>query len=200
MCGPDKVLGWVFLPLAGTHNIYNALAAVAVGVELDIPFSTIAGALKSYSGVQRRLQVKGEEQRITVVDDYGHHPTEIRATLSAMRMAWPKQRLVVMFQPHRYSRTRGLFKEFCTAFHLADLLFVTEIYPAGEQAIEGISGITLCDNIQAHGHKHVYPVPELDAIADQVLPYLKKDDVVLSLGAGNIWRAGEQLLESLRRE
>ena len=197
VCKGEESLGEITLSLAGTHNIYNSLAAVAVGLEIDIPFETIAQSLKTFTGVQRRMQVKGEKKGIVVVDDYGHHPTEVRATLSAMRMAWPKRRLVVMFQPHRYSRTHGLFKEFCTAFHDADLLFVADIYPAGEAPIEGISALSLIESMQTHGQKQVYYVPELHKISSQVQPFLQEGDVVLSLGAGNIWQAGEQVLDSL---
>ena len=191
-------LGRIVLPLAGIHNVYNTLAAVGVGLELDVPFQVIADAMATFSGVQRRLQIKGEIEGITVVDDYGHHPTEIRATLSAMRAAWPKRRLVVLFQPHRYSRTHGLLREFSTAFYEADLLYVTEIYPAGEAPIEGVSAAALVDSSQAHGHTQAFLAQELQEIAPLVLPLLETGDVVLSLGAGNIWRAGEQILKGLQ--
>jgi UDP-N-acetylmuramate--alanine ligase len=193
-----EALGRIVLPLAGIHNVYNTLAAVGVGLELDIPFSVIALAMGSFSGVQRRLQIKGEIEGITVVDDYGHHPTEIRATLAAMRAAWPNRRLVVFFQPHRYTRTHGLMREFSTAFYEADLLYVTEIYPAGEAPIEGVTAAALIDSIQAHGHKQVYAAPELQEIAAIAMPILEAGDVVLTLGAGNIWRAGEQILKNLQ--
>ncbi len=123
-------LGAIELAVPGRHNVYNSLAAVCIGLELAIPFAIIAGALAEYQGVQRRLQRKGEIDNILVMDDYGHHPTEIRATLEAVKQAWPERRLVVLFQPHRYSRTRGLYREFQTAFHLADILVMTDIYAA----------------------------------------------------------------------
>jgi len=191
-------LGKIALPLAGIHNVYNTLAAVGVGLELDVPFEVIAAAMASFSGVQRRLQIKGEINGITVVDDYGHHPTEIRATLSAMRAAWPSRRLVVFFQPHRYSRTHGLMREFSTAFYEADILYVTDIYPAGEAPIEGVTSAILVDSIQAHGHKQAYMAPELQQIPAVAMQVLEPGDVVLSLGAGNIWRAGEQILKNLQ--
>jgi len=153
--------------------------------------------MASFSGVQRRLQIKGEVNGVLVVDDYGHHPTEIRATLAAMRAAWPKRRLVVLFQPHRYSRTQGLLREFSTAFYEADVLYVSEIYPAGEAPIEGVSAATLIDSIVSHGHKQVSPAPELAKIAALVAPNLEPGDIVLSLGAGSIWQAGEQILRHL---
>lgn len=197
VCAKDTVLGEITLPLAGIHYIYNALAAVAVALELEISFAEIAKALACFSGVQRRLQVKGEKKGLIVIDDYGHHPTEIRATLAALRLAWPKRRIVVMFQPHRYSRTQGLFKEFCTAFHDADILWLADIYPAGEEPVAGVDSRVLLENIQAHGHKQAFYSPDLDKLATQVLPCLQEGDVVLSLGAGNIWQAGEQLLALL---
>jgi UDP-N-acetylmuramate--alanine ligase len=198
VCRENEVLGNITLSLAGIHNVYNALAAVTVGLELDIPFATIAAALQSFSGVQRRLQIKGERRDITVVDDYGHHPTEIRATLSALRDAWPKRRLVVLFQPHRYSRTKALAEEFYTAFHEADILLLTEIYSASESPIPGVSAEALLDGIKQHGHRHAYFAPNFERLLDKTMDILAPGDVVLSLGAGNIWQAGEKLLEKIQ--
>ncbi len=192
-----EALGTVDLPLAGRHNIRNALAAVAVGLELGVEFAVIARALGAYEGVQRRLQKKGEAAGITVIDDYGHHPTEIRATLAALRRAVPDRRLVVVFQPHRYSRTQGLFEEFCTAFHDADVLFVLDIYPACEDPIAGIDAPALVEAIRRHGQKDVTHAPALDEIAATVVPRLAEGDVVLTLGAGSVWRAGEAILAAL---
>jgi len=193
----DTVLGEITLPLAGRHNIYNALAAVAVGLELEIPFATIAAAMKSFSGVQRRLQIKGERKGILVIDDYGHHPTEIRATISALRDALPERRLVVLFQPHRYTRTKGLLKEFYTAFHAADILILTEIYAASEEPIEGVTAAALLDSIKQHGQRQALLVPEVNEIPVTALPMLTGGDIVLTLGAGDIWQAGVRLLELL---
>jgi UDP-N-acetylmuramate--alanine ligase len=198
VCRENEVLGNITLSLAGIHNVYNALAAVTVGLELDIPFATIAAALQSFSGVQRRLQIKGERRDITVVDDYGHHPTEIRATLSALRDAWPKRRLVVLFQPHRYSRTKALAEEFYTAFHEADILLLTEIYSASESPIPGVSAEALLDGIKQHGHRQAYFAPNFERLLDKTMDILAPGDVVLSLGAGNIWQAGEKLLEKIQ--
>jgi UDP-N-acetylmuramate--alanine ligase len=197
VCVENVVLGEVNLPLAGVHNVFNALAAITVGLELDIPFATIAAALESFSGVQRRLQVKGEWRDITVVDDYGHHPTEIRATLSALRDAWPERRLVVLFQPHRYSRTKALAEEFYTAFHEADILLLTEIYSASESPIPGVTAEALLNGIKKHGHRHAYFEPSFSELLDKAMDILAPGDVVLSLGAGNIWQAGEKLLKML---
>ena len=198
VCVENVVLGEVNLPLAGVHNVFNALAAITVGLELDIPFASIAAALESFSGVQRRLQVKGEWRDITVVDDYGHHPTEIRATLSALRDAWPERRLVVLFQPHRYSRTKALAEEFYTAFHEADILLLTEIYSASESPIPGVTAEALLNGIKKHGHRHAYFEPSFSELLDKAMDILAPGDVVLSLGAGNIWQAGEKLLKMLQ--
>jgi UDP-N-acetylmuramate--alanine ligase len=194
----DEALGRISLSLPGLHNVQNSLAAAAVGLELDIPFAEIAGALASFDGVQRRLQIKGEARGITVIDDYGHHPTEIKATLAALRGAWPKRRLVVLFQPHRYSRTQGLFKEFCTAFHEADILYMSEIYAASESPIEGVTGEALLQGTKQHGQRQAHFVPGVKGLPGAVLPILQAGDVVLTLGAGNIYQAGEQLLELLQ--
>jgi UDP-N-acetylmuramate--alanine ligase len=193
----NETLGEISLSLAGIHNIYNALAAITVGLELDIPFAVIGAALQSFSGVQRRLQIKGERSGITVVDDYGHHPTEIRATISALRDAWPKRRIVVLFQPHRYSRTKFLAEDFYTAFHEADILLLTEIYKAGETPIPGITAENLLEGIKQHGHRHAFFEPSFERLIDRGLGMLNPGDVVLTLGAGNIWQAGESLLERL---
>jgi UDP-N-acetylmuramate--alanine ligase len=194
----NQLQGRITLAQPGLHNVQNSLAAVAVGLELEIAFPVIAAALAGFSGVQRRLQIKGEAGGITVVDDYGHHPTEIRATLAALRGAWPKRRLVVMFQPHRYSRTQGLFKEFCSAFHEADLLFMTEIYAASESPIEGVTGEALLLGTRQHGQRQTHFAAEVEALPAAVLPLLQEGDVVLSLGAGNIVKAGEALLQQLQ--
>ncbi len=185
------------LRIAGSLTFENALAAIALGIELEIPFATIAAGMATFSGVQRRMQVKGESGGVLVVDDYGHHPTEIRATLAAVRMAWPHRRMVVLFQPHRYTRTQGLFRDFCTAFHEADLLVMTEIYAAGEVPIKGISSSVLLDDIKAHGQRNVRLVPELASMVDAVLPTLEEGDLVLTLGAGDIYQVGEKLLAAL---
>ncbi len=195
-----ETLGEITLSLPGRHNIYNALAAVAAGLELEIPFATIAAAIRNFSGVQRRLQIREEEKGILVVDDYGHHPTEVRATIGALRDAWPGRRLVVLFQPHRYTRTKALYKEFLTAFHGADLLFLTGIYAAGEKPIAGITAEFLLEGIKRHGQRHAYLVPLVDDLPAQVVPMLAEGDVVLTLGAGNIWQAGLIIMDLLRRQ
>jgi UDP-N-acetylmuramate--alanine ligase len=197
VCRGAEVLGEIMINFPGRHNVLNSLAAVAVGLELEIPFARISAALATFTGVQRRLQIKGEARGVTVIDDYGHHPTEIKATLAAIRSAWPSRRLLVMFQPHRYTRTQGLFKEFCTAFHDADILILTEIYPASESPIAGVTAENLMIGIKEHGQRQVYLAAGVDDLAGQVQPMLEDGDIVLTLGAGDILRAGEQLLSAL---
>lgn len=193
-------LGVVELGQPGLHNVYNSLASICVGLELEIDFGVIARALGSFAGVQRRLELKGESGGITVVDDYGHHPTEIRATLSAARQAWPDKRLVVLFQPHRYSRTKGLFQEFKTCFHQADYLMMTDIYAASEEPIEGIDSLVLLEEIRKHGQRNTFHVAEVQNVAREIRDKLEPGDLVLTLGAGNIVRAGEDLLALLAEE
>jgi UDP-N-acetylmuramate--alanine ligase len=190
-------LGDIDIAPPGRHNVYNALAAVCVGLELEIPFTDIQEALQSYQGVQRRMQLKGCVNDITIVDDYGHHPTEISVTLEAIKEAWPEKRLIVVFQPHRYSRTKALYKDFLTCFHRADYLVMTDIYSAGEKPVAGISAETLLDEISRHGQRHTLYVDRIVDIPDKLQHILKKDDLVLTLGAGNIVNAGEKLVQFL---
>jgi len=187
-------LGEAGVRAPGTHNVSNALAAVAVASELGIPFDRIREGLADYRGVQRRFQVKGEREGVLVVDDYGHHPAEIRATLSAARSVWPGRRIVVGFQPHRYSRTHALFRDFLSAFHDADLLILFEVYPAGEEAIADATGERLAEGIREHGHKAVvYAGPAGDAASD-VASRLRPGDIFLTMGAGDVWKVGEHVL------
>ncbi len=192
-----RELGRVRINRPGRHTVYNSLAAIAVALELDIDFTVIARALTTFDGVQRRLQVKGETKNILVVDDYGHHPTEIRATLDAVRDGWPDRRVVVAFQPHRYTRTRALFEEFQTAFHRADVLVMTDIYAASEQPISGVSTPRLLEAIKEHGQRNVHYVASVDELPAALRNLLREGDLVLTLGAGNIVQAGERLLELL---
>lgn len=196
----EQTLGEISLAPPGIHNVYNALATICVGLELEISFQLIGDALASFAGVQRRMQHKGTAAEITVFDDYGHHPTEIRATLSAIKQAWPEKRLVVLFQPHRYSRTKGLFKEFRSCFHQADLLVMTDIYAASEEPIEGVNSERLMKEIQQHGQRYTAYVPDVQKLAEEVRQMLQPGDLVLSLGAGNIVKAGEDLLSILQQE
>ncbi|MBV9216348.1 MAG: UDP-N-acetylmuramate--L-alanine ligase [Acidobacteria bacterium] len=191
-------IGEIMLPVPGRHNVYNALAATAVALELDIPFETIVEAFKMFKNANRRFQFKGEANGITVIDDYGHHPTEILATLSAAKEAAAGRRVVVVFQPHRYSRTRDLMGDFVVSFNNADVLFLLDIYAASESAIEGITAETLAHNIQMYGHKNVYYLGDLTGAAKKVCPELRSGDLVITLGAGSVTGLSEEILEELR--
>jgi UDP-N-acetylmuramate--alanine ligase len=193
-------LGRIDIVPPGIHNVYNALAAVCVGLELELSFAKIQTGLQGFAGVQRRMQQKGEVDGITIVDDYGHHPTEIRATLDAIKQAWPQKRLVVLFQPHRYSRTKALFKEFQTCFHKADYLIMSDIYPASEEPIPGVTGESLLEATKIHGQRYTRYIAELDKMAEELQPMLQAGDLVLTLGAGNIVRVGEELLLLLQKD
>jgi UDP-N-acetylmuramate--alanine ligase len=190
----DRPLGRFHLNLPGVHNIYNAAAAIAVGFELGIPVESVQAALEEITGVQRRLEVKGEANGVIVVDDYGHHPTEIKMTLEAAKACWPERRMVVVFQPHRYSRTRSLFDEFTRAFYQSQVLCVLPVYAAGEDPIEGVSGRALCEGIEAHGHKQVVAAQDFNAAVDFVNGILVPGDLLLTLGAGDVWKIGERIL------
>ena len=189
-------LGRFRVAMPGVHNVRNALAAIAVGLELGVPVAQIALALESFTGVERRYQIVGEKGGITMIDDYGHHPTEIKATLAAAK-GGSKRRLVVVFQPHRYTRTQDLVDEFAVAFHQADLLFLTEIYAAGESPIPGVTGERLAQTIQGSGGPPLTYVPNKEELVEKVLPHLRSGDLVLTMGAGDIWKTGKALLERL---
>ncbi len=191
-----KNLGPFRLATPGVHNVSNALAAIAVGMELDVPIDLIRKGLAAFTGVERRFHLRGERGGVMVVDDYGHHPTEIKATLAAAKQGWDR-RVVVLFQPHRYTRTRDLIDEFAHAFDRADVLFVTDIYAAGEQPLPGVSGEKLAAAVRAAGHPSVIWVERKETLPDQVLPVLKPGDLVITLGAGDIWKAGLGLLDRL---
>ena len=193
----SKPMGKLSLRLPGRHSATNALAAVAVAHELEIPFSQVADALGSFTGIHRRFEIKGESRGIMVIDDYGHHPVEIQATLQAIRDGW-KRPLTVVFQPHRYSRTRDLFDEFLISFEGADRLVLTEVYAAGEEALPGIGGEVLYQAIKRKGHLEVEFIPDKREIAGQLVPRLRAGDIVLTLGAGDIYRVGEEIVEALR--
>jgi UDP-N-acetylmuramate--alanine ligase len=194
-----ETLGSVRLPQPGRHNVANALAALAVAGEVDVPFPVAAEALAGFRGVERRFEEKGVVRGVRVVDDYGHHPSEVRATLAAARGVH-SGRIVVIFQPHRYSRTRDCFDDFTTAFHDADLLVLTEIYAAGEAKLPGIEATALADAIRARGHRDVRFLPDLERLPAQLAPELREGDLVLTLGAGSVSRLGPQLLAALAEE
>ncbi|MDQ3799080.1 MAG: UDP-N-acetylmuramate--L-alanine ligase [Acidobacteriota bacterium] len=193
------VLGEIYLPVPGKHNVYNALGATAVALELDVPFEKIAGAFKTFRNANRRFQFKGEARGITVVDDYGHHPTEILATLAAARNGSGGRRTVVIFQPHRYTRTQDLMDDFARSFNNADVLFLTDIYAASEPPIQGITSEILTAKIKQYGHKNVHYIGDIDGAAERVSEQLREGDLVITLGAGSVTRLSEQILELLKK-
>jgi UDP-N-acetylmuramate--alanine ligase len=192
------VLGKVNLRVPGKHNVYNSLAAIAVALELDVPFDTIAHALSEFSGADRRFQFKGDEAGVTVVDDYGHHPTEVKATLAAARIGAPNRRIVVLFQPHRYSRTNDLMDEFASAFNNADILFVSDIYAASEVPIDGVNAEVLAGRIKSYGHKNAEYIGAIENAPAALREVVREGDLVITLGAGSVNRVGDQLLALLR--
>jgi UDP-N-acetylmuramate--alanine ligase len=193
----EKKLGEATCNVPGKHNMLNALAAVATGMEIGLSFEQVAQGLAQFCGVRRRFELKGEKAGVKVFDDYGHHPTEIRATLNAARKAW-RGRIVALFQPHRHSRTKDCYEDFVKSFDEADVVFVSDIYAAGEAPIPGISAEKLAEDIRQHGHKSVEFLGEVKGSAEKIAPKLQPGDLFLTLGAGNVFQAGEALLKALR--
>ncbi len=192
-------LGRATLPLPGAHNVANALAAIAVGLELGVDFDVMREALASFRGVARRFETKGEANGVRIVDDYGHHPVEVLATLDAARTAHDG-RVVSVFQPHRFTRTRDLMIEFGRAFANCDVLIIADTYPAGEAPIEGAEASTLARAVEREGHANVRFIASLDDIAESLASELRSGDLVLTLGAGDITKLGPMLLDRLRGE
>jgi UDP-N-acetylmuramate--alanine ligase len=181
-----KKLGRISSESLGNHNICNTLAAIAVGMELNMDFPSVAHALKNFKGVQRRFEILHQSDSLIIVDDYGHHPAEIQATLETAKTVWPNQRLVVVFQPHRFSRTKHLLENFYSSFDDADQLVLLDIYPAGEKPIAGIHSKKIAQGIRKFGHKHVDHLENIDSVIPHLKKSLQPGDVVLTLGAGNI--------------
>lgn len=193
----NRSLGRIVVGMPGEHNVLNALAAAAVGLELDLEFEVIKEGLRNLGGVARRFDVKGERNDVLVLDDYGHHPTEIMATLKTAKESWPQRRLIVVFQPHRYTRTQMLFDRFVISFNEADVLIVTPIYSAGESTIEGVTGEWLSRGIKEHGHKDVIYSPDWEDTLSTLVSIVKPGDLVMTLGAGDVYELGGRLLGEL---
>ena len=191
-------LGKVKLNLPGIHNVKNSLAAIGIGLELEIPFEKIKKALGEFTGVHRRFEIKAQVQDVVVVDDYAHHPTEIEASLKAARQGW-NRRVVAVFQPHLFSRTRDFYHDFGQAFFDADVLVVTEIYPAREEPIPGVTGALVANEAKALGHRQVVYVPEKNEVLPVLEGLVRKGDMVITLGAGDIWKTGDALIETLKK-
>lgn len=193
----ENVLGAIHTSLIGLHNVKNALASVCVALEMGIDFPVIQNALEKFKGVFRRFQFKGEVSHILVVDDFAHHPTEVSVTLQAAKMAYDR-RVVAVFQPHLFSRTQAFYLDFGKAFLNSDVLIVTEIFPAREEPIPGVSGELIATAAKDYGHKDVRFIPEVEDISETLLDITKPGDLVITIGAGNVWRVGEEFLKKLR--
>lgn len=189
------LMGNISLNVPGAFNVCNAVAAVVVARELNMEFAAITEGIETFTGVNRRLEMKGEKNGIIVVDDYGHHPTEIKATLKAVKQVWKEKRIIVVFQPHRYTRTRALFDEFLGAFHDADVLIITDIYAASEKKIEGVHSVNLCRGIRDSGQEGVIYLSGFDEIVTHLQTTARPGDVIITMGAGNIWKVGERFLK-----
>lgn len=194
--GKQRTIEGLRLPMYGAHNAQNALAAVTIALEMDIPDEVIRNGFAAFRGVNRRFTKTGEAGGITVIDDYGHHPVEIEAVLDAARSA-TDGRVLSVFQPHRYSRVESLFDDFCTCFNDADIVFVSDIYPAGEAAIEGVDRDALVDGIRARGHRDVRPLPDPDRLAELIAASAADGDMVVCLGAGTVTAWAQKLPEDL---
>jgi UDP-N-acetylmuramate--alanine ligase len=195
----NEKIGTLRLKVPGKHSIQNAMAAVAVGLDLNMPIAKILEALEAYTGIGRRFELKRTVNGIMIFEDYAHHPTEIIATLKAAKKGWPR-RTVVIFQPHRYSRLSSLMKEFATSLNQADVLFITEVYPAGEKPIEGVTGRVLFEETQQFGHKNIYFEPDLSKIPALVAPIAEPEDLIFVLGAGSINTIIPELIEELEKK
>jgi UDP-N-acetylmuramate--alanine ligase len=189
-----KELGTVTIQVPGKHNVQNALAAISVGLELGVPFEKIKPGIEKFSGVYRRWEKKGEVNGVTVYDDYAHHPTECKATLSGVKAGW-RQRVVCVFQPHLYSRTRDFYEEFAKSFLLSDVLVVTDVYPAREEPIQGVTGELIVNAAKQFGHKEVHYVQDKKQVPAFLKSHTKKGDIVITMGAGDIWKYGEEFLK-----
>ena len=189
-------MGRIEIHMPGLHNIYNSLAAVAVGLELGVEFGDIARSLKEFEGIARRFEIKGEVNDVLVLDDYGHHPAEIGTTLAAAAACW-NRRLVVLFQPHRYSRTQKLSDEFGRSFYDADVLMVTGIYAASEAPIEGVSGANIVEAAIRYGHKGASYIEDMDELFARAVEVIRPGDVVVTLGAGDIYKVGDRILTAV---
>lgn len=195
----EKDLGEISLLVPGMHNVKNSLAALCVGLELEVPAEKIKKALSEFRGVHRRFEIKGEIKGAMVVDDYAHHPTEIKATLESAREGW-KKRIIAVFQPHLFSRTRDFHKEFGRSFFDSDLLIVTDVYPAREEPIPGVTGELVASSAKEFGHKEVFYIPDKEKVIPFLLENLKENDLVITLGAGDIYKIGEKLLSVLEEK
>jgi len=191
-----ETVGKINLSVPGKHNVKNALAAIGVARELDLPWDKIRGGLEKFRGVHRRFEIKGEARGVMVVDDYAHHPTEIKATLKGAKSGW-KRRIITLFQPHLYSRTRDFHEEFGQVLLESDVLVVTDIYPAREKPLPGITGDLVCQSAKRLGHREAFYVPKSEDAPSFLMKMVKKNDMLITMGAGDVYKAGEKLLKLL---
>ncbi len=191
-----EAVGKITLSVPGSHNVKNSLAAIGVALELDLPWDKIRKGLEKFRGVHRRFEIKGEARGVMVVDDYAHHPTEIKATLKGARSGW-KRRIIAVFQPHLYSRTRDFHEEFGQVLLESDVLVVTDIYPAREKPMPGITGDLVCESAKRLGHKDAFFVPQLQDTVSFLRKMVRKNDMVITMGAGDVYKIGEELLKLL---
>jgi UDP-N-acetylmuramate--alanine ligase len=190
-------LGEIELQIPGKHNVQNALAAIAVGLELNVPFAQVKAGIEKFTGVFRRWEVKAELQGLTIVDDYAHHPTEIKVTLAGVKAGW-RRRVICVFQPHLYSRTRDFYEEFGRSFFNADILVLTDVYPAREEPIQGVSGEMIAKAARDVGHKQVIYEPDKKNVPGLLMKIKQEGDIIITMGAGDIWRFGEQFIAMLK--
>jgi len=195
----EESLGEIELNAPGDHNVKNALASVAVGLELGIPFDKIKSGLERFEGVFRRFQHKLNTDELIVIDDYAHHPTEVQATIQAARKGWPERRIIAVFQPHLYSRTQQMYKEFGLSFFDAEVLVVTNIYPSREKPIEGVTGALIADTAKNYGHKDVHYVKDKNDLPGKLKEITKTGDIIITMGAGDIYRYGEKFVEQINK-
>lgn len=193
----NEALGEISLKAPGDHNVKNALASVAVGLELGMSFDKIKLGLERFEGVFRRFQPKLSTEKLIVIDDYAHHPTEVQATIKAARQGWPDRRIIAVFQPHLYSRTKDMYKEFGLSFFDAEVLLVTDIYPSREAPLEGVTGKLISDTAKNYGHKHVHYLEDKNGLPEKLNEIVQDGDIVITMGAGDIYKFGEKFVETI---
>ena len=196
----DEILGKITIQSPGEHNIINALGAVGVGLELGMSFENIKSGLERFQGVFRRFQPKLNTEKLIVIDDYAHHPTEVKASIEGARNGWKDRRLVAVFQPHLYSRTQQMYREFGLSFFDAEVLLVTDVYPSREQPIEGVTGKLIADTAKEYGHRDVHYLEDKTELPGKLKEIVQDGDIVITMGAGDIYKYGEQFVEMIQKD
>ena len=196
----EKIVHEIEFSMIGIHNIQNALATIATGIELKIPLTKIKKTLKNFTGVQRRFQKVGNFKNTIIIDDYGHHPVEINSALAAARLLAPENKIFTVFQPHRYSRLRDLFDEFCRSFNDADIVLLLDVYAAGEKPIKNFESINLENGLTNYGHKNVLYLRDQNHLAKALIKLIQPNDLIICLGAGSITKIANNLENELKNE